>query len=107
MNGTVFDFSVGHSQVEKGDILNIRGYLMKENNKKMFQIFEKAFIALFIALSLSGPLATKCISLNNQPSLARHTLTYFNPDELHHHLFNVTLDRSDGSCNTISDLFGR
>lgn len=53
----------------------------------MFGLPKKTFIAL---LSLSRPLATKYISLNNQLSLARTTSAYFNSDKLRHHLFKIT-----------------
>ena len=32
LNGTVYDFSVGHSSIKKEDILNIYQYLMIKNN---------------------------------------------------------------------------
>lgn len=56
----------------------------------MFGLPKKTFIAL---LSLSRPLATKYISLNNQLSLARTTSAYFNSDKLRHHLFKIRLLR--------------
>ena len=34
LNGTVYDFSVDHSSIEKEDILNIHEYLMVKNNIK-------------------------------------------------------------------------
>ena len=34
LNGTVHDFSLDHSSVEKEDILNIHEYLMVKNNEK-------------------------------------------------------------------------
>ena len=30
-NGTIYDFSVGHKSIKKGDILNIHQYLMVKN----------------------------------------------------------------------------
>ena len=32
LNGTVYDFSVGHNSIKKEDILNIHQYLMIKNN---------------------------------------------------------------------------
>ena len=34
LNGTVYDFSVNHSSVEKKDIVNVHEYLMLKNNIK-------------------------------------------------------------------------
>ena len=34
LNGTVYDFSVGHSAIENEDILTIYKYLMKKNDIK-------------------------------------------------------------------------
>ena len=76
----------------------------------MFRFIKQAFIDL---LRFSGSLGcitkvsdrTKCISINNEPSLARHTLTNLNPNELHYYPFMVSLERCSGSCNTLDDPF--
>ena len=76
----------------------------KEHYKIMFKFIEQAFIAL---LCFSGSLATKCISLNNEPCLTRSTFIDLNPTELHYYPFMVSLDRCNGSCNTIVDPSAR
>ena len=47
----------------------------------------------------------KCISLNNQPCIARPTLINLNPDKYNeewcYYPFMVNLDRCNGSCNTL------
>ena len=71
----------------------------------MFGFIKQLLIAL---LCFSGSLATKCISLINQPCITRTTLIDLNPDELsqwlYYYLFMVTLGRWDGSCSTLHDL---
>ena len=65
-------------------------------------------IALF---SFSGSLATKCISLINEPCIARPTLTDLKPDEhnqgLCHYPFIVSLDICDGSGEAPDDPSSR
>ena len=55
--------------------------------------------------------------LNNEVRLTRQTLIDLNPNELHYYpfmnsldmdiFFMGSLDRCDGSCNTLDDPFGR
>ena len=66
----------------------------------MFTFIKQAFIAF---LRFSGPLATKCISLNNDPCLARPTFISLILNELHYYPFIVSLDKCNGSCNTLDD----
>ena len=47
----------------------------------MFEFIKQVLIML---LSSSELFVTKCISLNNEPFIARTTLLNLNPDELHH-----------------------
>ena len=47
----------------------------------MFEFIKQVLIML---LSSSGLLVTKCISLNNEPFIAKTTLLNLNPNELHH-----------------------
>ena len=51
---------------------------------------------------------TKCISLNNQPCMTRAMLISLNSEKhtqrLHHYQFMVSLDRCNGSCNTLNHL---
>ena len=70
----------------------------------MFKFIIQAFVTL---LRFSGSLAAKCICLNNEPCLSRLTLSDFtnlNLKELHCYLFMVSLDRCNGSFNTLHDL---
>ena len=75
----------------------------------MFKFFKQAFIAL---LSFIGSLAlvanvsdhTKCVSLKNEPCIARATLIDLNLEELHRYPFMVSLDRCDKSRNNPDDL---
>ena len=104
--GSMSDFSVNCNGIDKSDILNIQKYLIvKRKYKTMFRLIKQVFLAL---LRFSGSLATKCIYLNNQPSMARPALTDLNPDEhnqgLYHYLFKVNLGGSNGSCNTLDEL---
>ena len=69
----------------------------------MFRAIKQVFTAL---LRFSSTLATKCMSLNNQPCITRPTLIDLNTDECNQglrHQFN----RFDGSCKTLDDPSGR
>ena len=57
---------------------------------------------LFILLSFSESLATKCVPLNDEPCMARPTHFYLNPAELKYYLFMINLDKCSGSCNVLS-----
>ena len=78
----------------------------------MLKFIKQAFVLL---LSFIGSLArvakvsdrTKCVSLNNEPWLARPTLIDLKPNELHYYPFNVSLNRFNGSSNTLDDPPGR
>ena len=50
---------------------------------------------------------TKIISLNNEPCLSRPALFDLNSSELYYYPFMVSLDRCNGSCNTLDDLSSR
>ena len=45
--------------------------------------------------------------MNNQPRLVRPMLTDLNLDELHYYPFAISVNRGNGSCNTIRDPFGK
>ena len=67
----------------------------------MFGLIKQVFIAF---LSLSGYLATKCLSLSNKSCIVRSNLIDLNPIELNCHLFMINLDEYNGSCNVADDL---
>ena len=71
----------------------------------MFGLINRVFIVL---LGFSGSLATKRISLNNEPYLARSISIDLNLDYLSqglcHYSFMISLGRCGGSCNTFGDL---
>ena len=58
MNGYVYDFSVDYVAVAVDDILDIRKYLMKNNNmiQKMFGFIKKVFFTGLTILSSVNPL---------------------------------------------------
>ena len=49
-------------------------------------------------------LATKCMSLNNEPCMIRPTLIDLNPVELNYYSFMISLDECNGSYNSDNDL---
>ena len=65
----------------------------------MFSIFKQALIVL---LSFSSSLATKCVSLNDEPCMFRPTVIDLNPVELTYYPFMISLDKCNGSCNVLS-----
>ena len=60
-----------------------------------------------VPIAFNESLPLKCISMNNPPCIVIPTLIDLNPDEFHYYLFIISLDRYDGSCNTIQDAFVR
>ena len=55
-----------------------------------------------VLLSLSESLATKCLSLGDEPCIVRHTLIDLNPVELKCYLLIISIDNCTGSCNVLS-----
>ena len=46
---------------------------------------------VLLVLSFGGSLATKCISMNNQPCMVRPTVIDLNPDKLFYYPFIISL----------------
>ena len=67
----------------------------------MFRIIKEVFIAL---LSFSRSLASKCVSLNNEPCMVSHLCTDINPVELKYYPSMISLNKCIGSCNSVDDL---
>ena len=65
----------------------------------MFSFIKQVFLVL---LSFSSSLATKCVSLNDEPCIARPTLLDLNPVEIKYYSFRISLDKCTGSCNVLS-----
>ena len=65
----------------------------------MFSLIKQVFIAL---LSFSSPLATKCVSLNDEPCVLRPTLIDLGPVEIKYYPFMISSDKCNGSCNVLS-----
>ena len=67
----------------------------------MFWLSKQVFIVLS---SFSGSLATKFVSLNNEPLMIMATFVDSNPIELNYYLFMISLDKCNGSCNDVDNL---
>ena len=65
----------------------------------MFSVIKQVFIIL---LSFSSSLATKCVSLNDEPCIVRSTIIDLNPVELKRYPLIISLDKCNGSCNVLS-----
>ena len=65
----------------------------------MFSFVKQVFLVL---LSFCSSLATKCVSLNDEPCIARPNLIVLNPVEHKYNSFMISLDRCTGSCNVFS-----
>ena len=57
-----------------------------------------------VLLSFSRYLATKCVSLNNEPCMTRSTNIDLNPVDLNYYPFTISLDKCNRSCDTITIL---
>ena len=72
----------------------------------MFSLTKQVLILL---LRFSCPLAhvpkvsdrTKCLSLDDEPSMVKPTLIDLNPVELKYYPFMIILDKCNGCCNVI------
>ena len=62
------------------------------------------FIILLL-LWLRRSLATKCLSKNRPLCMARSAFIDLNPDERHYYSFTISMDKCNGSCNTVKDIF--
>ena len=67
----------------------------------MFWLLKQVFIVL---LSFSGSLATKFVSLNNEPLMIMATSVDSNSIELNYYLFMISLDKCNGSCSDVDNL---
>ena len=67
----------------------------------MFWLLKQVFIVL---LSFSGSLATKFVSLNNEPLMIMVTFVDSNSIELNYYLFMISLDKCNGSCSDVDNL---
>ena len=67
-------------------------------------MLNKMMFGFTVLLSFGGSLATKCLSLSNEPCMATPTLIHLNPIELNYYPFIISLDKCNGSCNAINDL---
>ena len=65
----------------------------------MFSFVKQVFLVL---LSFCSSLATKCVSLNDEPCIARPNLIVLNPVELKYNSLMISLDKCTGSCNVFS-----
>ena len=55
-------------------------------------------------MSFSESLTTKCVSLNNEPCMARSTLIDLNPVEFNHCPVMISLDKCSGGRNVVDAL---
>ena len=66
----------------------------------MFWLVKQVFIVL---LSFSRSLATKCVSVNNEPCRTRPTLIDLNHVKFNYYPFRTSLDKCNESRNAIDD----
>ena len=62
---------------------------------------------LCFAGSLAAAKAIKSVSMNNQPYMVRSTFVDLNFDEFQYYPLIISMNMSDGSCNTIEYPFGQ
>ena len=108
LDGKVYDSSVGYETIGVSYIQDIHKFLMKKHIIVQMLGFIKqtrTALALILMLCFGGALAIKCVSMNNEQCMVRPTLIDLNLDELHYYLFIISMNRCDGSCNTVEDPF--
>ena len=60
---------------------------------------------LIVLLSFSSSLATRDLSLNDEPSMFRPNLINLNLVDIKYYQFMVRLDKCSGSCNSDNDFY--
>ena len=90
------DFSANYNSIDKFDVLNVQKYSKIKN-----RVTKKVFVPL---LNFSKSLPTKCVSLNSEPCMTRSFPIDLNHVELKYYPFMISLDKCNGSCNSINDL---
>ena len=60
------------------------------------------FSLFIVLLRFSSFLATKCLSLNDEPCMVRPTLIDLNHVELKYYPFMISLDKCSENCNVLS-----
>ena len=78
--GYVYGFPVDYDAIDKYNILNIRKYLIIENNIKCLNLFLKTFIVLLASL-VNASNHTKCVSLSNPKCEIQHCLINLHMNE--------------------------
>ena len=68
----------------------------------MFRLIKQVFIVLLSFSSSVAPSQTKCLFLNDEPCMVRPTVIDWNPAELKHDPFIISLINCSGSCNILS-----
>ena len=66
----------------------------------MFRLIKQVFIRL---LCFSASLATRCMSLNNEPCMTRPTFIDLNHFKFNYYPYMIRLDKCNGSCNNATD----
>ena len=69
----------------------------------MFRFIKQVLLSVIGLLNLSASLATRCMSLNNEPCMTRLTLIALNPVKLNYYPHMISLDKCNGSCNNAVD----
>ena len=67
----------------------------------MYWLIKEAFISW---LCFSESLASKCMSLNNEPWMVSSTLFNLDPVDLDYYSFMISLEKCSGGCNSVDGL---
>ena len=107
LNGYVSNFSVDYNTLDVSDIVDTHLHLMKNKQYKII-LWNNLYNIKSFSRSLDCVVKVsdckKCIYLNNGPSLVRPTLIDLNSNELNYYPLMVSLERCNGSCNTLDNL---
>ena len=68
--------------------------------------FIKRMFIVLVLFQFGRSSAIKHVSVNNQQCMVIQTIVISNLDELYYYPF-VGMNRCDGSCNPVEDIFGR
>ena len=104
LDGYVYNFSVDYNIYDFSDIIDIYKYLMKKNIKYTLDFLKIGCFGESLASNCKRPL--QCISLNKRPCQVT-TLVNINFNKVIYYLFTVSVNKFEGSFDTIYNSYAR
>ena len=99
---SVYDFGADYNVAAVDDILDIHTYLMKKNDIKSLDLFEKGFVAAMLFFCYN---VLKCVLAMFYFFVAMcwSKIITINSNESLSHSYSVKINKCSDSCNSIND----